>query len=124
MEQVGWRWDSNPDPHIPAQSLLSVIRDSPLSLGCTHWIPQICLWPLQGGAAGRGDWPPGAAVVTPGSLLGGGLRETWNLGTWSGAPRVSSPLSEADVTRLRKPCHCHSHKEKKESISASGKSRT
>lgn len=54
-----------------------------------HWIPQICLWLLQGGAAGCGDWPPEAAVVTPGSLLReGGLRE----GLEPGATVQEEPL--------------------------------
>lgn len=41
----------------------------PLILGCTHGIPQISFWPVQGGIADPGDWPPGAGVVTPRGLL-------------------------------------------------------
>ena len=67
----------NPGAQI---QVLSDIREArlllaPLGLGRVHWIPHSSLWLEQGGTADPADWPPGAAVVTPGGLLRGGQRE-------------------------------------------------
>lgn len=89
-DRGGWvSWDWNPGTQIPAESPFRISRCSVTSecsacsypalphliLGCSHGIPQISLWPVQGGIADPGDWPPGAAVVTPRGLLRRGWRE-------------------------------------------------